>query len=167
MTKNGLQAQFLLPLVVQTFLCVSATSQEPPPQAPKSPESCQLEPKKAHETAGRLGYIFSARVTAGSATCVLDKGTILVVSATSSDDAVCDFELFTPPLNKKSPVLRLGIKAGAGSNIEYFQRGTDNKMGLKISLRARKGETLQYRIAVIDVEPVSNQCTDSALYGAL
>lgn len=131
-------------------------------------ESCPLDPTQVARLAARRGYQFVATTASGEATCSIDEATlILVVSATSKADAVCSFELFTPPQQKKLGILRIGVKSGPGAATRYFQRGVDSSRGLRLTLAAQKNETRQFRVITIDAEPISNACPEIVIDGAI
>lgn len=165
--------------VYLTFLLVAAacatpcttTAQSAPSATVSQPEihldGCPADPKQFAALAARRGYTFAASSTKGSGTCSIDEvSVILVVSATAIADAVCDFQLFTPPEQKRHGIIRIGIKAGPGTNTRYVQRG-DRSKGLSFSLESQRGETRQFRIVAVDVEPSGNKCSEAVIEGAM
>lgn len=131
-------------------------------------ESCSVDIRKLRDRAGRRGYVFKSISAFGDGVCMFDQTDLsFVVSATAQNDAVCEFELFTPPIGKQFNALRIGIKAGAGSAIRFIQRSPDQGKGFTFSLDAGKGETRQFRTIAIDVPPVDNACSDHILQGAV
>ena len=100
---------------------VSTESMAAPPHPPEgaSPtkqriEFCPVDPKWFATAAYRKGSTYTAKTTKGDANCsVEDGGTILVVSATSLDDAMCGFELFVPANDRTQIIKRIGVKANA------------------------------------------------------
>ncbi len=131
-------------------------------------ESCPVDPTKVAKLASKRGYQFLTAATSGEATCSIDEANlILVVSATSLADAICSFELFNPPQNRRLGIIRIGIKAGPGTAIRYVQRETAANRGLKLALTAQRNETRQFRLVEIDVEPIANTCPDAVVNGAI
>jgi hypothetical protein len=131
-------------------------------------ESCPLEPTQVAKLAARRGYQFLATTAIGEGTCSIDEATlILVVSATSHADAMCNFELFAPPQQRRLGILRIGVKAGPGTATRYFQRGEDANRGLRFVLPAQKNETRQFRVVAIDAEPIANACPEATINGAI
>ena len=138
-----------------------------PPPAVKI-ESCSLEPHKVAAVAARKGYVSSTKLTAGAADCSIDRtGTILVVSAGALDAGTCTFSLFAPPTPKRLTVVRIALKAASDGSTQYIQRGADLLHGLSIPLSAGPGQTVQFRIAGVEVDPVNNQCLIPILEDAL
>lgn len=125
-------------------------------------ESCPVDPKQTMDLAARRGYSFAATTAGGSAVCSLhETDPIMIVSATASADALCDFELFMPPPQGRLAIIRAAIKSGPGGNTKYIHRGNEFGNGLKVRLDAKRGETRQFRIIGIDIEPKNNQCLDA------
>jgi hypothetical protein len=131
------------------------------------PESCSVDPLHVMKLATRRGYVSAGAASKGEAVCAIDEpNVILVVSATAKSDGTCDFRLFDPPQEKKLGVLRIGLKAGPHLNTKYVQR-IDRASAIAVSLDAKKGETRQFRIVALEIEPTDDACTDAAIDGAL
>ena len=130
-------------------------------------ESCALDPKQFTALAARRGFGSTAISTKGGGTCSIDEANvILVVSATSTEDSICEFQLFAPPTQRTHSIVRVGLKAGPGTNPRFIQRVEKGKP-LAFSLAAKMGETKQFRIVNIDVEPIANRCPETVAEGAL
>lgn len=131
-------------------------------------EFCPVDPKWFAIAAYRKGSTYTALTTKGNANCsVEDDGTILVVSATSNEDAMCEFELFIPAHARTQIVIRIGAKAGPGSGTKYYQRVSDPSKGIKLLLDAKKSETRQFRLVGIEVDPVNSSCGKAFIEGAI
>jgi hypothetical protein len=145
---------------------VRAAVPAPAPEA--SIESCSVDIKKISDRAVRLGYGFKLISVSGGGLCTLDQIDLsFVVSATTQNDTVCEFELFTPPSGKQFNALRIGIKSGAGSAIRFIQKNQVQGKGFIFFLDASKGSTRQFRVIEIDVPPFANECSDNILQGAV
>ncbi|CAN7741821.1 hypothetical protein [Variovorax sp. LjRoot178] len=164
--------QILLPIIIAVYASSPTVVAQPNGTAPlpsvPTIRSCSIEPARVAEIAAKRGYVSAANSFQGEPTCsVNNAGTILVVSATASADALCKFVLFTPPDKTRQTIQRIAIKAGAGGVVKYFQRAGEHNLGINLELEAKKGDTRQFRIISIDVDPVNGQCLPADIEGAM
>ena len=155
---------------------LDASAVAPAPAAPvaASPvaiiQTCALDPKLIAAAAARKGYVSTATSTPaeGGPDCSIDStGTILIVSASAVAAGTCTFSIFAPPARKRLTVVRIAVKAASDGSTRYIQRGEDLLQGLSVTLSARKGQTVQFRITGVEVDPVNNQCLAPNLENAL
>ena len=138
----------------------------PASQAAPRAESCPAEPAAVFALASRRGYLSSFTVLAGEAACSIDdQAMILVVSATATANGKCQFDLWAPPLTRRLGVLRIGTKE-PGAAVRFHQRADASK-GVRFALEAPRGQTRQFRVTDVDVEPDRDACPATVLDGAM